>query len=71
MFLKHLGFFALPIANIGSLLPTAFAAAKPVILSCYVCHLNTSLILIDMICLVNIGKTTQTRRRCKYSEDSN
>ena len=32
MFLKHLGFFALRITNMGSLLPTALAAAKPVIL---------------------------------------
>ena len=33
MFLKHLGFFALPITNIDSLLPTALAAGKPVILT--------------------------------------
>ena len=32
MFLKHFAFFALPVTNIGSLLPTTLAAAKPVIL---------------------------------------
>ena len=32
IFLKHLWFFALPITNIDSLLLTALAAAKPVIL---------------------------------------
>ena len=32
MFLKHLGFFALPITNIGIFSPVALAAVKPVIL---------------------------------------
>ena len=32
MFLKHLGFFALPMTNIGSFSPVALTAAKPVIL---------------------------------------
>ena len=32
MFLKHLGFFALPITNIGSLLPTVLVVVKSVIL---------------------------------------
>ena len=32
MFLKHLGFFALPLTNIDSITPAVLAATKPVIL---------------------------------------
>ena len=32
MFLKHFGFYALPVTHMGSLMPTVLGAAKPVIL---------------------------------------
>ena len=71
MFLKHLGFFALPIKNVGSLLPTALAAAKPVILILLCLPPEHFSVSTNRICLVNNDKTTWIRRRCKYSQDRN
>ena len=47
----------------------ALAAAKLVIVILLCRHLNISPFSNDMICLVNIDKTTRIRRRCKYTED--
>ena len=58
MFLKHLGFFTLPITNIGSLLPTVLAAAKPVILILLCLPPEHFSVSTENICLVNIDKTT-------------
>ena len=71
MFLKHLGFFTLPITNIGSLLPTVLAAAKPVILILLCLPPEHFSVSTENICLVNIDKTTWIHGRCKYSQDRN
>ena len=47
----------------------ALAAAKLVIVILLCRHLNISPFSNDMICLVNIDKTTRIHRRCKYTED--
>ena len=63
MFLKYLGFFTLPITDIGSLLPNQWSW------SCCAYHVNISLFSTERICLVNIDKTTRIYGRCKYSQD--
>ena len=71
-FLKSLFFFfALPITNIGVLLPTALTADKK--WSWFWCAYQQAISLFstDTICLVNIEKTPRIPRRCKYSQDRN
>ena len=63
---RHRGFSAFPITNMGSFSPTPFAAARSVKQTLLNFLLHTVHILDQRILLEAVGKINQTYQRCKY-----